>query len=161
MLHVGAHADRFSAVALLQRGDHPGAPQAAVDSVAPGLELFGDEVAGRDFLIGQFGLRVDAVPKCQHFGQAFGNFRQDCGIHWVVLRGKGWVMRNRNSSDSFAPSQLSSALSRVSGSAIIASTVITLVPATYQAGAAGFPVAWMSQVMMNCVVPPNSETPMA
>ena len=43
----------------------------------------------------------------------------------------------------------------------MAPMVRMLVPTTYQAGAAGLPVAWISQVMTNWVVPPNSETPTA
>lgn len=49
----------------------------------------------------------------------------------------------------------------VSGKASIASAVMTLAPATYHAGETGLCVAPMSQVMMNCVVPPNSATPTA
>ncbi len=43
----------------------------------------------------------------------------------------------------------------------MAGALITLVPATYQAGAAGLPVAPMSQVTMNWVVPPKIATPTA
>lgn len=38
---------------------------------------------------------------------------------------------------------------------------MTLVPVTYQAGAAGSTVTPINQVMMNWVVPPNTETPTA
>ena len=50
---------------------------------------------------------------------------------------------------------------RLSGIAHIAMAVMMLVRVTYQAGEVGSPVASISQVTMNCVVPPNAETPTA
>lgn len=75
-----------------------------------------------------------AVPACQALG----------------LARRGGVV--------FQPSMLRS---RLSGMASIAAAVTRLVIATYQAGAALLPVASISQVTTNCVVPPNSETPTA
>ena len=50
---------------------------------------------------------------------------------------------------------------RVSGRTSSAQMLMRLVATTYQAGAIGLFVAWMSQVMTNCVEPPKIETPTA
>ena len=81
-VHVGAQAQLAGAVAELELADHARLTEPAMHRVAPLLQAFGNQVAGREFLVGQLGLRVDAAAQRDHFVFEFGDARRNGhGVH--------------------------------------------------------------------------------
>ncbi|KAG1443314.1 hypothetical protein G6F57_018139 [Rhizopus arrhizus] len=75
-VHVGAQPQPARTRPAAQGADHAGHAQAAVHLVAPGGQAFGHEVAGGDFLVGQFGMRMDLMAQRHHLFLNGLDFRQ-------------------------------------------------------------------------------------
>ncbi|MGF6729693.1 hypothetical protein OKW50_001774 [Paraburkholderia youngii] len=85
-VHVGAQAEPARAVAELQLTDHARLPQAAMHGIAPLPQAFGDQITGRELLVGELRMRVDAVSQRDHFLFDFGDARRnDHRVHAVCL----------------------------------------------------------------------------
>jgi len=81
-VHVGAQTQPARPVADFQLADNAGLSQSAMHGVAPLLQAFGDEIAGREFLVRKLRLRVDAMPQRDHLVFEFGNARWNGhGVH--------------------------------------------------------------------------------
>ncbi|MNV79037.1 hypothetical protein D3C71_1725690 [compost metagenome] len=66
-VHVRPDADHPGTGAFLQGADDGGFSQATGHLVAPLEQAFGDQLAGLDFLIAQFGVGMDPVAQFAHF----------------------------------------------------------------------------------------------